>query len=222
MPSETEISFYGGLVWYLEARNWAFEKMQNCPVGSQPFDIRIYHSLYFINLLSVIDHVRDHLRNDRPAQSAFVRRVEGGIQNFPYVRELRNSIVHRGLDPTMEGHAYDSKVYVLCPSTVQDQRRINSYNAPLKYLVQLARHCDSIVNPAVIHVLKQLNLFDADTHRRNADDIKAQIRNSAAMPDWAKELSLKALEEFDYFPSAAGMSAARFCKLKELLDSKAA
>jgi len=215
--SDPNVGFYGGLVWYLETRNWAFEKMRTCPRGSHPFDVRMYHSQYFANLLSAVDHVCDHLRDDSPARSAFVAKIEGGIQNYPYVRELRNAIVHRGLDPTAAAHADDTTLYVLCPADVQDRQRRNNYITPFKYLVELAIHCDSVVNPAIADVLIQLNLFNATPHAISVEDIQAEIRNSTAMPDWAKELAIKAWDEVDYPALTVEMATARFQKMRNLL-----
>ncbi len=215
--NDDNIGFYGGLVWYLETRNWAFEKMRVCPRGSYPFDVRMYHSQYFVNLLSAVDHVCDYLRDDGPTRVAFVTKIEGDMQNYEYVRELRNAIVHRGLDPTADGHADDTTLHVLCPAVVQDRSRLNSYNASFKYLVELARHCDSVVNPAIAAVLTKLGLFNAIPQTGSVEDIKAQIRSSATMPDWAKELSIKAWDEVDYSTLTAEMATIRFQKMQELL-----
>jgi hypothetical protein len=49
------LTFLDGLLWYLETRNWAFEKLTICPIGSQALDIKMYHYLYFSNLFGAVD-----------------------------------------------------------------------------------------------------------------------------------------------------------------------
>lgn len=120
---DPQLNFFGGLLWYLEVRNWSLEKMRTCPHGSQLFDVRMYHSLYFANLLSALDHVSDHLKNNKPARLAFINQVENDFgdpdnRKSTYVRELRNAIVHRGFDPSPSGHSDGTTLRVLCPPTV--------------------------------------------------------------------------------------------------------
>jgi hypothetical protein len=215
--NDEDIGFYDGLVWYLETRNWAFEKMLVCPRGSCTFDVRIYHSQYFVNLLSAVDHVCDYIRDDGPTRGAFVTKIEVGMQNYEYVRELRNAIVHRGLDPTADAHADDTTLHVLCPAVVQDRSRLKSYKASFKYLVELAHHCNSVVNPAIADVLTKLGLFNAISHTCSVEDIKAQVRSWVTMPDWAKELSIKAWDEVNYSTLTAEMATIRFQKMQDLL-----
>lgn len=62
MGYDAELRLFEGLLWYLEARNWAFEKMKASPHGSDLFDLRMHHSLFFVNLMSAVDHVADYLR----------------------------------------------------------------------------------------------------------------------------------------------------------------
>ena len=62
MGYDAELRLFEGLLWYLEARNWAFEKMKASPHGSDLFDLRMHHSLFFVNLMSAVDHVADYLK----------------------------------------------------------------------------------------------------------------------------------------------------------------
>ncbi len=67
--------------------------------------MRMYHSLYITDLLSVIDII-----HERPVKG-FKEHLEdtlktpelSGVDVLGYLRELRNGIVHRGIDPTAGG-----------------------------------------------------------------------------------------------------------------------
>jgi len=43
-----DLHFMDGVLWYLNTRNWAFEKIHSMSKGSQePLDLQMYHYLYF-------------------------------------------------------------------------------------------------------------------------------------------------------------------------------
>lgn len=129
-------------------------------------------------------------------------------------RELRNAIIHRGLDPTAAGHADDTKIYVLCPPDVQDRQGKKSYTAPVEYLVELAAHCNAIVNPAIADVLNHVDLFDSLPHMVKKEDVQAAISNSTEIPDWTKAMAEKAWDEINYPNFAAEMAVARTRKMR--------
>src|ERR1039458_7400257 len=106
MGYDAALRLFGGLLWYLEARNWAFEKMKASPHGSNVFDLRMHHSLFFVNLTSAVDHVADYLKDNKANPEAFIDRIRDGFgksDDYNYVRELRNSVVHRGFDLSAAG-----------------------------------------------------------------------------------------------------------------------
>jgi len=76
--NDPRLIFVDGLMWYLETRNWAFEKIKACPVGSHLLDIRMHHYLYFSNLFGGVDLVRDYLR-PVGEEAAFHDAVKGGV-----------------------------------------------------------------------------------------------------------------------------------------------
>lgn len=48
--TDPRVAFFDGLLWYLETRQWAREKIEACPHGSSEQDIKMFHYLYFANL----------------------------------------------------------------------------------------------------------------------------------------------------------------------------
>jgi hypothetical protein len=115
-----DLQFMDGLLWYLKTRNWAFEKIQSMSTGSQqPLDIQMYHYLYFSNLLGAVDYVRDFLYST-DIISNFDMQL--GRDNYSYIRELRNSVVHRGFNPTaLAGVTDENHLFVFCPPVVNDR-----------------------------------------------------------------------------------------------------
>jgi hypothetical protein len=147
---------------YPETRNWTFEKLRTFPHGSQQLDIKMYHYLYFANLFGAVDLLRAYIKasgekldfEDRVLQ-AFPR-----SDDYRYARELRNAIVHRGLDPAAAGHSDNNILYVLCPSSAANQSGRASYSCSFQYTVQLAERCDSIINPAIFDFLESYGFLN--------------------------------------------------------------
>lgn len=125
MHRRRKLDLFEGLLWYLEARNWAFDKMEATPHGADGFDVRMHHSLFFVNLVSVWDHLRDYLKDTKDNPDAFTLRLRNGFrtsEDYKYVCELRNSIVHRGLDLSAIVHSDQATLYVVCPAKVEDRK----------------------------------------------------------------------------------------------------
>jgi hypothetical protein len=212
------LRLFGGLLWYLEARNWAFEKMKASPHGSNGFDLRMHHSLFFVNLMSAVDHISDCLKDNKAILDAFKDQISGGFENsdYNYVRELRNSVVHRGFDPSAAGHSDQTTLHVLCPATVED-RKGNTYSCSFKYLVELAQKCREVIDPAITNVLEGLDLFNPQLHKPNRAETMNAIDSATEMPDWAKALAKQAFERMDFADAASKMAKSRVDNMRKLL-----
>ncbi len=222
---------------YLEIRNWAFEKMKACPRGSPVLDMEIYHYLYFSNGLAAVDLVgevfygRDFRRPaygtdyERSLSAAFdfgLARVpkhkgKAGTEAYAYVRELRNSIVHRGLDSAAAGHATDDLVFALCPAEVRDFAGNNAYSSPCTYMVELAELANVAFDKVVDEELCKYRVFESGPPQVTAQDLIDFLKSSDAMPDWAKTMASQAFTSMDCQKIVAESSAATMRKLKALL-----
>ena len=81
---DPRLLFFDGLLWYLETRSWAFDKLKACPAASQLQDIKMYYYLYFSNLCGAIDRVLDYVK-EASIQSDFEDKVKNGFQGDDYV-----------------------------------------------------------------------------------------------------------------------------------------
>ncbi|HEY1794682.1 MAG TPA: hypothetical protein VGG57_01050 [Stellaceae bacterium] len=214
------LRLFGGLLWYLESRNWAFEKIKVARHGSNSSDLRIHHSLFFINFMSAIEHVIDYLKRNKVDPKTFKDQVRNGFgktDDYCYVRELRNSVVHRGLDPSAAGHSDQTTLRVLCPATVED-RKGKPYSCSFKYLVELAQKCREATDPAITNILEGLDLFNPQLHKPNrAETIKA-VDRATEMPDWAKALAKQAFGRMDFEDATSHLAKSRVDTMRKLLD----
>jgi hypothetical protein len=154
-----DLYFMDGLLWYLNTRNWAFEKIRSMSKGSQdPLDIQMYHYLYFSNLLGAVDYVRDYIDCSDIITNFEIRL---GGQDYSYLRELRNSVVHRGLNPTpLAGVTDEGHLFVFCPPVVNDRKMSKNYRCSFAYTVELAEHCNSISNKVIFQALDGCGFFN--------------------------------------------------------------
>jgi hypothetical protein len=153
-----DLAFMDGLLWYLKTRNWAFEKIQSMSKGSQePLDIQMYHYVYFSNLLGAADYVRDYL-DSWDIINSFEMAL--GKDNYAYIRELRNSVVHRGVNPTALAVVTDeNQLFVLCPKVVNDRKHSKSYTCTFAYTVELAAYCNSTSDQVIFQALEECGFF---------------------------------------------------------------
>ena len=217
--NDPRLIFFDGLLWYLETRNWAFEKIRSCPMGSHPLDMKIHHYLYFSNLFGSIDLVGDYLGSvgEKAAFYDAVKRGFAGTDNYEYARQLRNGAIHRGFDPSASGHADGAIVKPLCPAKVYDRDGGKSYTCTFRYTVELANSCNQISNPAIFEALDRHGFLDPGRHLVSKEETMESVRLSAAMPDWAKAMAQVAFNKMDYDRVAAEMATTRINQVKNLL-----
>jgi hypothetical protein len=154
-----DLQFMDGLLWYLRTRDWAFEKIQNMSKRSQePLDTRMYHYLYFSNLLGAVDYVNDYLNSFNIIANF---EAELGHDNYSYIRELRNSVVHRGFNPApVAGVTDENHVFVFCPPVINDRKMSKSYTCTFAYTVELAVYCNNTSNKVIFQALDGCGLFN--------------------------------------------------------------
>jgi len=220
--NDLRLMFLDGLLWYLETRNWAFEKLRSCPIGSQGLDIKMYHYLYFSNLFGAVDIVRDHSKEIREKADfeEVIRRGFGNADDYQYARELRNAIVHRGLNPASAGHADDKILYMLCPPIVSDRAGKKHYSCTFLYTVQLAECCNQIVNAAIFEFLDSHDFLKSAEMTVSKEKTLEAVNNSTAMPDWAKAMAAQAFDNIDFEQMATTIAETRINHLKDLLGYK--
>ncbi len=100
---------------------------------------------------------------------------------------------------------------------MQDRKSKTSYICTFKYMVDLADHCNTVINAAISGTLDRLNLFDPTQHIAGEEDVYATIDASIAMPDWAKAMARMALGKIDYSVLATELAVTRVKQMRSLL-----
>jgi len=212
----TPDTFIDGLRLYLQLRDWALEKMKAVPVGSQPLDIEVYQYMYLANALGACDLVGETFYGsdfrkpayetpyDKAVIQAFDQVVVStsqvrGKEAYGYVRELRNSVVHRGLGSAMAAHANDQFVFALCPPKVTNVNGKGTFRAPWKYMPELAAASTVAINTVIAAELGGRGTLEAyEATIAPLSDVLKFIDDSEAMPDLVKGMARQAFSSGNY------------------------
>jgi hypothetical protein len=240
----TDINFFEGLFRYLQVRNWAFEQMKTRRIGLPALDSEIHHYLYFANTLAAVDLVGEEfygtnfLRRQTPLVptpyeqrliDSFdlclvppLREIDDitGAEAYAYVRELRNSMVHRGLGHT-GGHSNNEFVFTICPTVVHNSKGTQTHRRPFRYMVQLGTVCDLAFNTVIYEELDQHDIFDLTrTETINVGDILNFLEDSEDVPDFAKAMAREVIPKLDFQKISRDMAETKVPQLKALLDPR--
>lgn len=188
------------LSWYMSARQTALRAALSFRTQlsvTDQTDMRVHYSDYFLNLLAATELFRETTTlqpNDFEEQlySCFVfDGFQDGEANYSYIRELRNAVVHRGLDITSAAHIDGNFPMILAEAKVQNQRRTKTFVAFDKYLLHVIAKCESIVGSVMLNCLNAAGIFEAtiDTEAAVAEYREA-VEQSHAMSEDIKPMAL--------------------------------
>ncbi len=192
----SDIEILNGISWHLECMALAAAAIDNFHPPADSFKMRMHYSLYITNLMSAIDMTYE--KYGLPFQEVLKENLTtssfSGAEILGYIRELRNGIVHRGINPTSGGMVVGGVVCAMAPPTVQNRRGSPSYAAPAPLLRDIFLHCEIGTKPTIEHFLeagfKEVASVKSEVVLNEALNI---IAATPHIPDWAKEMARKNL-----------------------------
>ncbi len=188
------------LSWYMSARQTALRAALSfrtqLSVTDQE-DMRVHYSGYFLNLLAATELFRGTTTlhpNDFEAQ-LYSRLVfdefQDGKANYSYIRELRNAVVHRGLDITFAAHIDGNFPMILAAQQVKNEKGTKVFVAFDKYLLHVIAKCESIVGSVMFDCLNAAGIFEATLDAEAAvAEYGVAVKQSHAMPELVKAMAL--------------------------------
>lgn len=192
------------LSWYMSARQTALRAALSFRTQlsvTDQTDMRIHYSSYFLYLLAATELFRQTttLLPNKFEEQMNLRFVFDGFPdgkaNFSYVRELRNAVIHRGLDITSAAHFVGSFPMILAEPKVTDQWKTKTFFAFDKYLLHVIAKCELIVGPVMLDCLNAAGIFEATLDAETAvSNLREEVEQSQAMPEHVKAMAL--LTEF--------------------------
>ena len=217
----THMQFADSLIGYLDVRQWAFEKICTSPIGSELIDLRMYHYLYFTNLFGAIELVRDYLKNS-DEKKAFDDHLQKSFPvsgDYLYVRELRNAMVHRGLDPVAGGVQQGQKTFAISPPVVFHRDGKTGYACSSQLLVKLAADCNVASNTAMLAVAVRSGWLDLAAYTINMTQTMESIARAEHMPEWVHDMAECAFKKMDQDAQSAKFAQYRVQRLGLLLGN---
>lgn len=188
------------LAWYMTARQTALRSAMSfrmqLSVNDQT-DMRIHYSGYFQNLVAAIDLVRDtkSLQPNNDIEARLKSRLvfsgfSDGEANYLYIRELRNSVIHRGLDITSAAQFDGTFPMVLAAPKVQNPSGTKTYASFDKYLLHVIAKCEAVIGPTIRECLDDAGLFQATIDTTAAEiEYREAVEQSHVMSDHHKALA---------------------------------
>lgn len=212
------------LSWYMSARKTALRSALSFRTQlsvTDQTDMRVHYSGYFLNLLAATELFRETatLQPNNFAAQLYSRLVFDGFQdgeaNYSYIRELRNAIVHRGLDITSAAHIDGNFPMILAEPSVQNQKGTRKFVAFDKYLLNVIEKCESVIGSVMLDCLNAEGIFEVAIDAEAAvTEYHEAVENSHVIPESAKRLAL-AMEFKPEWAVAARSDA--MTKLREAL-----
>ena len=202
----TDVTFT--LRWHFEAKNLALQNALSlrCPLPvEQSKALRLYYSEYFAHLVSATELLLEKKYLHREAFKGLLEEqfvFEGhpdGNANYSFVRELRNSVVHRGYDITSAAHVAGDLLLVIAPPSITNRGGSKVYQGLGYYLLEVIAKCEGVIGPVIARHLSEMGLLSVAVEQDQAvDATKEFIETSDAMPLWAKEMALGSIGQVDF------------------------
>lgn len=168
----------------------SMEEINNFRPPADYFKLRMHYSFYITNIMSAIDLMTDRYKNSflDEFNKDTTEKNNVTIESIKYLRELRNSIIHRGFDVAKEGEVIDGIVCIIAPTSVQDRNGTKNYYAPHRALRDILIHCEIHTKLTMENLLKPLidNVCSMSPETRFSNTLN-MIDESPHMPDWVRK-----------------------------------
>jgi hypothetical protein len=188
------------LKWYFESKNLALKNASafRCPLAvEQQMEMRQYYGTYLSCLISATELL---LEKEYPHKDQFKHDIEQalvshafpiGADNYQYLRELRNAVIHRGLDICSAAHIDGDIPVIVAPSPIPNRTGKQSCHSFGYYLRDVISQCEAVIGPTIADHLQTMGLLNSTVNPSEAmAEMKSAITDSTVMPEWAKPMAL--------------------------------
>ncbi|WFS00935.1 hypothetical protein [Rhizobium tumorigenes] len=184
-----------GICWHLECMQISASAIDGIRTPANVFQMRMQYSLYLTNLLSAIDLMKDNCENFLQELQATLHYEESsGSEVLGYIRQLRNGVIHRGLDPTAAGSVANGLTCAIAPPNVTDGKGDRHYRAPTDLLRDLFIHCEIRVKQLIKRYLNaHIESVDREPPEETLKTVIKSLDTISQMPDWAKDMARQSL-----------------------------
>lgn len=203
------LELLSSLKWYFELKNLSLKNILtfHTPLSiEQQNDLRLYYSQYFSALLSATELLRDQKYNKNSI--AFVTSLKlkfvfdedtDGEINYSYLRELRNSAIHRGMDLTSSAHINNDNIPMMIAPSVKNQSGNKEYTPFGYYLMDIISKCEMIIPSIVLAHLEKFQMFEiTEKPEYLLEQALKYLKNSTVVPEWVQNMGKEAMQSIDF------------------------
>lgn len=116
---------------------------------------------------------------------------QDGAANYSCIRELRNAIVHRGLNITSAAHIDGNFTMILAEPKVEDRFGKKTFLAFDKYLLHIIEKCESVIGSVMLECLNSAGIFQVAIDEEAAvAEYRWAVQQSHAIPEEVKAMAL--------------------------------
>ena len=185
------------IFFYLKNKRYAISKILSfkAPLSKEQgeYEMEIMYGLYFNSYNAIIEYITKDLDNKQIKQEIISRVFNNNENNYNYTRELRNSIIHRGLDVSNTGILLKN-LNIIVPAVIQtviNKKGNKSYQAFTDNLLQNIIICEKS-NDIIKEFCKKMGYLDFKPTQNKEYLIELQSQNF--VPKWVQE----ELQNFDF------------------------
>ncbi|EMZ4246866.1 hypothetical protein ABDM08_004984, partial [Salmonella enterica] len=133
------------------------------------------------SIFSLIDYIEDKkvvFNNDKFQIERKIKKEIGSEGNIivDYMRELRNSIIHRGVDATSAGNVVKDRIAVLAPDNVTSRNGTLIQKPKEIFLDKLLAFLDNATKNVIISELNGQNILE-ENNTQSISDLVIKLKN---------------------------------------------
>lgn len=206
------------IFFYLKNKRYAISKILDfkapLSVEQHEYKLQIMYGLYFNSYNALIEYIVSDLNNKQIEQEIISRVFNNNKNNYNYTRELRNSIIHRGLDVSNAGISLENLNIIVPPAiqTVKNKNGKKIYSAFTDNLLQNVIICEKL-NTIVKEFCKNMKYLEFKPTQN--EEYLIELRNKHFVPEWVQ----KKLKNFDFTQFAEIEQEIFERKVKEYFDT---
>lgn len=197
----------------------------------QQIELRLYYSQYFTSLISTTELLLDKNENnnyktfDKKLKEKFIfGNFLNGYNNYGYIKNIRNSIIHRGMDINSSTHFENNIPLIIAPEKVQDKWNHNTYFAFEFYLIDVIKKCESYIPNIIFDYFQEFNILKIEETQEELFQKSVEELDNISdliMPILVKNMAKESMPNVDYITMRKNLILRCLNELKvDLLEVK--
>ncbi|HEX5330050.1 hypothetical protein, partial [Sulfuricurvum sp.] len=126
-------------------------------------------------------------------------KFDNGESNYNYLRELRNSIVHRGYDITCASHFNDNFPMLLAPESIPNRNANEEYLAFGLYIIELIEKIESVIGDIIFDHVQIIDLYKQTyTTEEQIELLVKFITKIKFIPESVRKMAQEEIPKIDF------------------------